>query len=137
MLRPGGMAGRTAGQSGGRGGATPARAGGGNTTGGNGTRFVDVALNSVLMAQFDRTAKQLADLMHNKALIPQGDNGTKVLWCLSYILRGECNTSCHQPLGIHTVLTQTEQSHVGEMGMIGWIGSRLNLFPQPSPPHTH
>jgi hypothetical protein len=77
-----------------------------------GTRFINVAPNSILMARFEWTAKRLGDLTHNKALIPRSDNGTEVL-CLSHILRGECNTSCRRA-GTHRALTQTKQSHVGE-----------------------
>jgi hypothetical protein len=85
----------------------------GNTSGGNGTRFMNVAPNTILMAWFERTPKCLGDLTRNEALIPRGDNGTEVL-CLSHILRGECNTACHQA-AMHRALTQTEQSQVGEI----------------------
>jgi hypothetical protein len=89
------------------------RTGGGGTTSGNpGTRVVNVAPNSVLMARFERTTKRLGDLTRTESLIPRGDNGTEVL-CLSHILRGECNTSCRRA-ATHRALTQTEQSRVGE-----------------------
>jgi hypothetical protein len=77
-------------------------------TSSNGTRYVNVAPNSVLMARFER----LRDLTRNEALIPRGNNTFEAL-CLSHILRGECNTSCRRA-GTHRALIQMEKFRVGE-----------------------
>jgi hypothetical protein len=76
------------------------------------TLVTNVQPNAGLQARFQKVSQPLRDLVRGQAdAQPKADDGSTVL-CLSYALRGSCNSQCRRQ-ATHRGLSPAEVTRVG------------------------